>query len=69
MAMAVAGVLYGLFCEVMAYWNRRPGLPHYSILLTWDELTERGRKFHSRGWRAWLVGVAAFVIANLLVPG
>ena len=68
MATAVVGMLYGTACEFMAFWNRRPGLPHYSFLLSRDELTERGRGFHSRGWRAWLVGMAAFVIANLLVP-
>jgi hypothetical protein len=68
MSLAVVGVLYGVFCEVMAFCNRRPGLPHYSLLLSRDELTERGRVFHSRGWRAWLVGMATFVIANLLVP-
>ena len=43
MATAVVGMLYGTACEFMAFWNRRPGLPHYSFLLIRDELTERGR--------------------------
>jgi hypothetical protein len=69
MAMAVTGVLYGVACEFLAFANRRPGLPHYSLMLHRDELTERGRAFHRQGRRAWVVGLAAFVIASALVPG
>jgi hypothetical protein len=69
MALAVAGVLYGVACELLAFANRQPGLPHYSLMLRGEELTERGRAFHYRGRRAWVVGFAAFVIASVMVPG
>ena len=68
MAIAVAGVVYGVVYELLAFGNRRPGLPHYSLMLHREELTERGWRFHRRGWRAWAVGIAAFIIASVLVP-
>ncbi len=60
---------YGFYCFVQSWRHRIKALPHYSLILTHDQLTPLGRVYSQRHWRAWGIGVVLSVISYRVGAG
>jgi hypothetical protein len=66
--VTIGAWVYAMYCGLMTWCHRRPGLPHYSLIPQREELTLRGERYRSRHWRAWCVGCVALLIGAALAP-
>ena len=59
--------IYGVYCYLQAFRYRRPGLPHYGIIPTDDQVLPAGRLYVRRWAMAWLVALGTTMLGAMLL--
>ena len=59
--------IYGVYCYLQAFRYRRPGLPHYGIIPTDDQVLPAGRLYVRRWAMAGLVALSTTMLGAMLL--